>query len=181
MNLVHFRRPSAFLTLALVFLLAACGDSDSSTGPDLVEVEAVAGTYVLTDLQFDPQGTLPNQDLLDALGTNDVQLILTLNRSAQIVYRDPISDLVVTIAGNFQSTVDGIRLQWTPDSGFRDLLLSASMEFDFNSADGTLRFDASAPDGVPRARLQALVPAFQDEQLLDPTPGRLQVTFTRDD
>ncbi|MEX2531289.1 MAG: hypothetical protein WD960_10995 [Gemmatimonadota bacterium] len=180
MNRTSFRRLSAVLTLALLLPLAACDDSDPA-GPDLVDVEAVAGTYLMTDLQFDPQGTLPNQELLDALGTTDVELILTLNRSAQIVYRDPVSDLVVTLPGNFQSTVDGIRLQWNSGSNFRDLLLSSSMEFEFDSSAGTLRFDDAAPNGVPRARLIALVPAFEEEQLLDPTPGRLQVTFTRDD
>jgi len=156
--------------------LAACSDS---TSPDESEVEAVAGTYALTTLRFDPQGVLPDQNLLAALGTDNAQLILTINRAAQVVYRDPLSQLFVTIPGDFQRTADGVRLQWNQDSAYREFFLSRSMDFTFDVGPGTFRFDGEAPDGVSRARLQALVPEFQGEQLLDPTPGRLRVTFTK--
>lgn len=164
------------LAFLLILPLAACSDS---TGPDDSAVEAVVGTYTLTALNFDPQGVLPDQDILSALGVNNAQLILTLNRSAQVAYRDPISDLFVTILGSFQTTAEGVRLQWNADSAYRDFLLSRGMDFVFNAGTGTLTFDGTAPDGVSRARLQTLVPEFQEEQLLDPTPGRLRITFTR--
>jgi hypothetical protein len=163
------------LALLLALPLAACSDS---TSPDDGELEAVVGTYALTTLRFDPQGTLPDQDILAALGNSNTQLILTSDRAAQVVYRDPVTQLFVTIQGTFRTTSGGVRLEWASNSQYRQLLLSRTMNFTFNAGAGTLVFDAEAPDGVLRARLQALVPAFQGEQLLDPTPGRLQVTFT---
>jgi hypothetical protein len=177
-NMNRTNRPSLVRTLALLLILplAACSDS---TSPDESAVEAVAGTYTLTALNFDPQGVLPDQDILAALGVNNAQLILTLNRSAQVVYRDPISQLFVTIPGSFQTTAEGVRLQWDANSAYRDFLLSQRMDFVFNAGTGTLTFDANAPDGVSRARLQTLIPEFQEEQLLDPTPGRLRITFTQ--
>lgn len=170
------RRPAGAFSLLLALTLAACSDSSS---PDGDGVEAVVGTYALTTLRFDPQGTLPDQNILPALGNSSAQLILTSDRAAQVVYRDPVSQLFVTIQGTFRTTSAGVRLEWASNSQYRQLLLSRVMEFNHNAAAGTLVFDAEAPDGVQRARLQQLVPAFQGEQLLDPTPGRLQVTFTR--
>ncbi len=177
-NMIRTNRLPLLRTLALFLILplAACSDS---TAPDDSAIEEVVGTYTLTALNFDPQGVLPDQDILAALGVNNAQLILTLNRSAQVVYRDPISDLFVTIPGSFQTTAEGVRLQWDADSAYRDFLLSQRMDFVFDAGTGTLTFDANAPDGVSRARLQTLVPEFQEEQLLDPTPGRLRITFTR--
>ena len=132
----------------------------------------------LTVLRFDPQGTLPEQNILAALETDEIQLTLTLDREAQIVYRDPDTQLIVTIPGSFRPLAEGIRLEWASNSQYRQLFLSRTMEYSFNPASGTLVFDADAPDGVSRARLLELVPAFQGEQLLDPTPGALTVTFT---
>lgn len=168
---------SAAVLLLTALPLAACSDS---TSPDGGEIEAVVGTYSLTTLRFDPQGTLPDQDIRATLGTTaNTQLILTSDRNAQVVYRDPITQLFVTIQGTFRTTGDGVRIEWASNAQYRQLLLSRTMTYTFNGVAGTLTFDADAPDGVQRARLQALVPAFQGEQLLDPTPGRLQVTFTR--
>lgn len=169
------RRGAMALTLALAVFPAACSDSSSPEG----DVDAVVGTYALTTLRFDPQGTLPDQDIRAALGNAGTQLILTSDRSAQVVYRDPVSQLFVTVQGSFRISTQGVRIEWASNSQYRQLLLSRTMDYAFNPSAGTLTFDADAPDGALRARLQALVPAFQGEQLLDPTPGRLQVTFTR--
>jgi hypothetical protein len=177
-NMSRTNRPSLVRTLALFLILPLVACSDS-TAPDDSAIEAVVGTYTLTQLNFDPQGVLPDKDILAALGVNNAQLILTLNRSAQVVYRDPISQLFVTIPGSFQTTADGVRLQWDANSAYREFFLSQSMDFVHNAASGTLTFDGTAPDGVSRARLQTLIPEFQEEQLLDPTPGRLRITFTR--
>jgi len=163
---------TAFLA---VLPLTACSDSTSS---DKMDLDALAGDYSLTVLRFDPQGTLPEQNILAALETDEIQLTLTLDREAQIVYRDPDTQLIVTIPGSFRPLAEGIRLEWASNSQYRQLLLSRTMEYSFNPASGTLVFDAEAPDGVSRARLLELVPAFQGEQLLDPTPGALTVTFT---
>ncbi len=179
MTIPRSHRGLGLLAAAALLLAPLTACSDSGTSPDESEVEAVAGTYALTTLRFDPQGVLPDQDLLEAVGTNNAQLILTINRAAQVVYRDPITQLFVTIPGSFQVTADGVRLQWDQNSAYREFLLSRSMDFTFDAGSGALRFDADAPDGVARARLVALVPEFQGEQLLDPTPGRLRVTFTK--
>lgn len=156
--------------------LVACSDSTSS---DTTDLDALAGDYSLTVLRFDPQGSLPEQNILAALEMEEIQLTLTLDREAQIVYRDPGTQLIVTIPGSFRPTAEGIRMEWASSSQYRQLLLSRTMGYAFNDATGTLVFDGEAPDGVSRDRLLELVPAFQGEQLLDPTPGVLRVTFTR--
>lgn len=176
MSPVDLRRVAAATTLLVAFSASACSDS---TSPEVTDVGAVSGSYTLTVLRFDPQGTLPDQDILAALGADNVQLTLTSARAAQAAYRDPETQLFVTIQGSFRPTAEGIRVEWASNSQYRQLLLSRTMNFTFNAAAGTLVFDGEAPDGVSRARLQVLVPAFQGEQLLDPTPGRLRVTFTR--
>jgi hypothetical protein len=169
-------KATAAAAILLALPIFACSDSSS---PDVTDVDAVVGTYSLTVLRFDPQGTLPDQDILAVLEPDDVQLTLTSSRAAQLVYRDPATQLIVTIQGTFRATAEGIRLEWASNSQYRDLLLSRIMNFTFNAVAQTLVFDGEAPDGVSRARLQTLVQAFQGEQLLDPTPGRLRVTFTR--
>lgn len=171
----HDWKVKAAAALLAILPLVACSDSTST---DVTDLDAVAGDYSLTVLRFDPQGSLTDQNILAALGVEEVQLTLTLDREAQIVYRDPGTQLIVTIPGSFRPTAEGIRMVLASNSQYRQLLLSRTMEYSFNAAAGTLVFDGEAPDGVSRARLQALVPAFQGEQLLDPTPGVLRVTFT---
>lgn len=163
-------------SLLALFLLApaACGEDSTPTGIDL---SLVVGSYDLTALRFDPQGSLPETDILSVLGQDNVQLILTSARSAQVVYQDPLSGLFTTIAGSFRTTETGVRLEFAQNAPYRQLLLSRRIDLTLTGT--TLSFDAEAPDGVSRARLIELVPAFEGEQLLDPTPGRLVVTFTR--
>ncbi len=164
------------LLLAPLFAaLLACDDSPSE--PEGIDITLVAGTYDLTLLRFDPQGSLPDTDILPTLGQDNVQLILTTNRSAQIVYQDPITNLFTTIEGTFRTTEAGARIEFQSNAPYRQLLLSRRMDFVLNGT--TLSFDAAAPDGVSRARLLELVPAFEGEQLLDPVPGTLRVTFSK--
>ena len=171
----HRLKKLAATAFVAALTLIACSDSTSS---DTTDLDALAGDYSLTVLRFDPQGTLSEQNILAALAVDEIQLTLTMDREAQIVYRDPATQLIVTIPGSFRPTAEGIRLAWASNSQYRQLLLSRTMEYTFNDATGTLVFDGEAPDGVSRARLLELVPAFQGEQLLDPTPGVLTVTFT---
>jgi hypothetical protein len=166
------------LTLAAALLLpglAGCGDS---TGPDGIDIDIVVGTYSLTTLRFDPQGSLPDIDVLPALATSGTQLILTSNGAMQIVHQDPTTGLFVTIQGTFKTSPDGVRLDFAENSQYAEMLLTRRMAFTHNAAAGTLVFDDDT-DGVSRTRLIALVPALATEQLLDPTPGRLRLTFTR--
>jgi hypothetical protein len=161
--------------LAALPFLAACGES--STEPKL-ELSMVTGTYAMTALRFDPQGSLPDSNILPVI-TGGVQLNLTSARQAQLVYRDPISTLVITIQGTFDTTAGGVRIEFPSQATHRQLLLSQQMEFIFTTGAETLTFTADAPEGVSRARLIELVPSLANEQLLDPTPGFLTVTFRR--
>jgi hypothetical protein len=154
--------------------IAAC----NSTTEPTVETSLVVGTYAMTTLRFDPTGSLPEVNVLPALGEAP-QLNLTAAGQAQIVFRDPVTTLVVTVNGTFRTTATGVRIEFPSESAYRQLLLSRRMDFNFSATAGTLTFAGDAPDGVQRARLIALVPAFAGEQLLDPTPGTLRVTFTR--
>ncbi|NNF39618.1 MAG: hypothetical protein HKN71_13185 [Gemmatimonadetes bacterium] len=169
------RLRSAVLLLSLLPVLAACGDS--STEPEGLDLALVVGTYDLTTLRFDPQGTLGDTDVFPVLGQDNVQLILTPSRTAQVVFQDPITALFTTLQASFRTTETGVRIEFSSNAPYRDLLLSRRMEYTLSGT--SLSFDDLAPDGVQRARLLELVPAFEEEQLLDPTPGRLRVTFAR--
>ena len=63
------------LLLAATLALAACGGEDQPLEPG-IDVGEVAGTWALTQLAFDPQGVLPETDILTRLGTSP-QLIVT--------------------------------------------------------------------------------------------------------
>ncbi len=132
----------------------------------------------MTALSFDPQGSLPNTAILQTLGETP-QLTLTSDNAAQILFRDPVTTLFITVNGTFRTTADGVRIDFNANSQYRQLLLSRRMEFVFNGVANTLTFAADSPDGVDRARLIALVPAWANEQLLSPVPGALTVRFTR--
>lgn len=166
---------AGIFSLVLTFPLFSCGDG--TTAP-VLDRDVVAGTYALTTLTFDPQGSLPEADIRARLGTN-VQMILAPTGTVQIVYQDPVTNLFTTIQGTYRTTAAGIRVDFPSNAGHGSLLLPRRLDLTFNQAAGTLSFDGDAPDGVDRARLQQLVPDLANEQLLNPTPGRLRVTFTR--
>ena len=67
-------------------------------------------------------GMLEELSILPRLGEVP-QLTLTTNRSAQITFRDPVSDLVVTINGFFNTTQTGVRIDWADGAPFEELLL----------------------------------------------------------
>jgi len=173
----HRNRATAWAAAFILTIgsLAACGD-DGPTGP-VLDVALVAGTYNMTVLAFDPQGILPEVDVLAGLGTSP-QLILSATGTAQIVYQDPTTSLFTTIAGSFRTTEAGVRLDFATNSNYGSLLLSRRMDFVFTSSPKRLTFDSAAPDGANRLRLIQLAPAFANEQLLDPVPGTLRVVFS---
>jgi hypothetical protein len=176
----HDVRPSArFAVLAPLmfagaFTLAGCGDS---TGPS-IDTSLVVGTYAMTALSFDPQGSLPAIDINARLNTS-VQLIVSNTGALQIVYQDPVSNLFTTIQGTYRGTEDGVRIDFASNSAYDGLLLSRRMDFAYDSTTTTLSFNAASPDGANRQRLLQLAPELANEQLLDPTPGTLHVTFKR--
>ncbi|MEK9500942.1 hypothetical protein WI372_08140 [Gemmatimonadota bacterium DH-20] len=172
---MRHRTVSRLAAVALVGLFAVACD-DSPTEPTGLPLAEVIGSYGLTSLTFDPQGSLPEANVRTTLGANNVRLILAENRTAQVVYQDPVSGLFTTITASFQTTETGVRISFNSGSPYRQLLLSRQMEFVLSN--GTLTFGDESPDGVSRDRLIELVPAFEGEQLLDPTPGTLRVTFT---
>ena len=141
-----------------------------------LNLEDLVGTHSLTQLTFDPQGSLPEADILLALGTSP-GLIVTANKQAQIVYQDQISGLFTTILATTKTTKTGLRLTFAGSSAYGDLTLSRTMEWTYSESSHTLTFDGEAPDGVRRQKLLRLIPAWQTEQLLDPVPGRLRLTF----
>jgi hypothetical protein len=161
------------IALAGLMVAAACGDSTSEPTLDIADM---AGTYALTQLTFDPQGILPETDIRTALGTSP-QLIVTINRTAQILYQDPVSGLFVTIPASVRATATGLRIDFESGSAYPGLLLSRRMDFTFAAGARMLSFNGGAPDGVGRSRLVQLVPAWANEQLLDPVPGTLRVNF----
>jgi hypothetical protein len=162
---------------ALAFLVALAGCGGDAAGPSRPEI---AGTYRLTDLRFDPQGVLPEVELLTRLGGAEVpRLVLAPDGQAQLIFEDPATGLIRTADGVYSTPQAGARIDFGPGTSHRAILLSRRMTFTYSQAAGTLSFTGAAPDGVDRARLLQLVPEWQNEQLLDPVPGELTVTFTR--
>lgn len=159
----------------ILFAAGCGGDGSSVTG---LQLETVVGTYSLTELFFDPQGALPETDILEALGTAP-ELRVTANKEAQIVYQDPVTGFFTTISAAAKTTQTALRLTFAGNSVYADLLLSRTMDFSFSEASGTLSFNDDSASGVRRQKLIRLVPALESEQLFDPVPGRLRVTFQR--
>jgi hypothetical protein len=153
-----------------VTLVACGGDPSSPSRPE------VAGTYLMTQLRFDPQGVLPAVDVLARLGGSAPRLVLAPGGEAQLIFEDPATGLVTTTTGRYTTPQSGVRIDFGEGTGYRAVLFSRRMDF---VGQTSITFDAAAPDGVSRQRLLQLVPEWSGEQLLDPVPGRLTVTFTR--
>ncbi len=168
------------LVLVAMATLVACGkDQPLEPGIDVAEV---TGTWALTQLAFDPQGVLPETDILTRLG-NAPQLIVTPAKVAQLVFQDPVTHLYTTAQGSIRTTPTGMRVDFDKGAAYGSLLLSRQMSFElllsFDRNIPVLVFSGNPPDGVSRQRLVGLVQDWQDEQLLDPVPGTLRVMFTR--
>lgn len=155
-------------------LLGACaGDPSGPARPEL------AGTYVLTELRFDPQGVLPEADVAARLDVTDVQLVLVPDGRAQLRYVDPGTGLLTATDAVWSTPTGGVRVHFVDGTGHRAVLLPPRITFDEVPGTGALRFDDETLDAVPRSRLLELVPEWSGEQLLDPVPGRLIVEFER--
>jgi hypothetical protein len=161
--------------LLAVSVMIAC-DVDPS-GPSRAEL---AGTYRLTELRFDPQGLLPEVELLSRMTAANVpRLVLAPGGEAQLIFEDPNTGLVTISDGSYSTPEVGARIDFGTGNAFRNVFLSRRMTFTYSAAAGTLSFQGVAEDGADRTRLRQLVPEWAEEQLLDPTPGDLTVVFTR--
>ncbi len=155
-------------------LLGACEGNDPIV-PDL----DVRGTYTLMELSFDPQGSLPNVDLLVRLATSIPRLVMANNGRAQLVFEDPATGLVTTAAATYAITRSGeVTVDFGESSSLqRATFLSKRMTFDYDEAGRSLTFAGTSPDGVDRQRLLAVVPEWSDEQLFNPVPGTLRAVY----
>lgn len=171
-------QPRAVLCLLILLLaLGGCDSRSSPTEPGL-DVELVAGLYTMTELSFNPRGSLPPVDILAVLDEVPT-LNLTPGGQAQIILRDPVTSLITPINGTHRTTARGVRIEFPNASEFRQLLLSPTLSLTLDAEAGTLSFAGTPQGGVSRERLIALVPSLAEEQLLDPTPGVLSLEFTR--
>ncbi len=162
-------------------VLAACGDS---TGPTVARAD-VEGVYTLSTLNFDPSGSLPQVDIRARMISQGVTpgLNLASDNSAQLYFRDPSTGSFITVNGTYSTTADGARIVWNKDSSYTLFLVPRTLTLKYTPADSsasgekTLSFSGAVQE-VSRDRLIQLVPEFQDEQLFDPVPGTLTMTFT---
>lgn len=161
-------------TLVAASVIACGGDPSGPSDP------SVAGVYTMTELRFDPQGSLPEVGLLDRVASVP-SLVLTREGLAQLVFTDPSTGLVTTANGGYSTPREGARVAFDSGDLVGRVLLSRRMTFTYDASAGTLHFTGTPPDGVSRERLLQLVPEWSDEQLIDPVPGVLTVTFTRTD
>ena len=165
------------LALALfVPLVLACGDDSDPVGaPDL----DVRGNYQMTELSFDPQGTLPGVDLRARITGTVPRLVLANAGRAQLVYEDPTTGLVTTVEATYEVTRTGdVRLTFPTSTSLQSgIFLSRVMTFGYDEEQRALTFEGSSPDGVSRQQLLALVPEWSQEQLFDPVPGSLRVAY----
>jgi hypothetical protein len=164
------------LSLLLVGGVVGCDDGPSE--PDIPR-DDVVGTYTLTSLTFDPQGSLPAVQIHTRFGTTiPASVIISQNGTLQFVVQDAATSQLITVNGSYQTTPTGIDVTFPSSSQYTQILLSRNLRFTFNEASSTLTF-SGAVDDISRARLIVLVPELATEQLLDPTPGTLSVTLTR--
>ncbi len=176
MMLTRVGRHPAVFAAALAIGLAACS-GDTVTEPTM-NASAVTGSFMLRSLAFDPQGVLPEIDVAARLGATP-ELILVGGGSAQIVFRDPATGLFSTLAGTYRMTPTGVQIDFDGRARVEDLLLPRRLVLTFGGFPAQLFFDGESPGGVSRERLRVLVPEWNNEQLLSPTPGRLRVMFGR--
>lgn len=168
-------------TLVMAPVVAGCGDDRS---PILEPIDKdVSGMYTLAELRFDPQGSLPEVDLLARMEGTLPTLVLVSGGRAQLVFRHPDTGLVSVADAQYVIGADErVRFAFNDQSTLHGrTLLSNDMRFNFIEQPRTLVFDSIAPGGIDRARLLQLVPEWQDEQLFDPVPGRLTVVYRDDD
>lgn len=160
--------------LLVAALLGAC-DGDDPEAPDL----DVRGNYTLTELSFDPMGSLPTIDLRARTTATIPRLVLVSGGRGQLIFEQPASGLITTAEATYSITTDDdVRIDFGENASLqRSVFLSRRMTFSYDGVARALQFAGSSPDGVDRQRLLALVPEWTQEQLFDPVPGTLRVEY----
>lgn len=169
-------RKLALLAFLAIGATAACDDDPSEPN---IPSDDVVGTYAVTSITFDPQGSLPAADIHTRFGTTiPASVIVSANGTLQFIVQNATTSQLITANGTYRLTPTGIDVTFPSSAPYDQILLSRNMRFTFNEASSTLTFSDNVND-ISRARLLALVPELADEQLLDPVPGTLSVTLTR--
>ena len=159
--------------------LVAC-DDDGPSGPTTIDLAAVAGLYQPISITFDPQGSAPAADVLEAINEVEPQLNISNTANFQIPHRNPVDGNYRLLEGTVETTVDGIRLVFESQADADLLLLPRTLPLTFDDETNRLSYSGSAQ--VSRARLLELFPElYAEEQLFNPTPGTLTVVFARSD
>lgn len=170
---VRWRRGGG-VALVMTMALSACGDDDPLE-PTL-DLDAIAGLYDPSTIQFDPQGSPPEADVLAQIQATQPQLVISPLGGFQIAFLDPISGFIRTPGGVATPTADGVELVFNNQSDADLLLLPRTLTLTFDATPGTLHFTGNV--SVPRSRLLQLFPElYADEAFQDPTPGELIVEF----
>lgn len=160
---------------ALAAFALGCGDDDDNgTGPTIDPV-LVAGVYELQVLAFDPQGMLPEIDLLQRISESQVPQLIVTETQFQLVYRDPATGLVSTSNGDYTLTREGIRLNFPTAAEAQGMLLPQRALFTYDANLRALWFEQNT--SVSLERFRQLAPEYEDEPLTNPVPGRLEVIF----
>jgi hypothetical protein len=166
------RFPFAAFVLALFAFTAGC-----DTGNPATPIEELEGTYVFTELQFDPQATaLAEADVLARLVEADTRVELLGSGRALIFFKldDQPSDLA---DATFTATATTARLvAETEDDAQRlaAILLPATLSFSRSTDDTRLTANLSTT-----VNLEAFDPEAYAGQVS--TPGTLRVTLERDE
>jgi hypothetical protein len=167
-----------FVAPTLVSLLLGCGGSEVSA-PDESNINAVLGDFVLTDLTFDPMGSLPAMDLRARLKVQaPPQLTIAAAGEAQLWFRSSETGLNRIAEGRWRLTASGLNVTLTDPNVVASVALPGILDLTFVPATQQLTFSGPVT-GMRRADLVALVPEWAGEQLLDPTPGDLILAFGR--
>ena len=170
------------LPLALLGAAVALGGCDDESPLDVgLGPDDVAGVYDITEMSFDPDGSVPGVDILERIDDGDITPRLTIYRGNdrfQIAYNTPEDPPGIgIIEGEYEVIADGVRLTFDSELDANKLILPVRLDLAYFGLDGVLSFDGSV--NVNLDSLVELVPEYEEEQFPDPVRGRLVIKFTR--
>lgn len=170
------------LPLALAGAAVVLGGCDDDSPLDVgLSPDDVAGVYDITEMSFDPDGSVPGVDILERIDEGDITPRLTIYRTNdefQLAYNTPEDPPGIgIIEGRYEIIADGVRLRFFSEQQARKLILPANLDLAYFGLDGVLSFEGSV--NVDLNALVDLVPEYGEEQFPDPVRGRLVIKFTR--